>query len=294
MTVTLRIGVLGLGRLGECLARSLAAAGVKQIAVASRVRADAARVAADIGAHPVDASAIAGAADLLFVAVPDAQVRIACAGLPLTAAHSVVHLSGALGLEALQPAAARGAKTGAWHPLQAFPRAAGSDRFCGISIGIEASDPGLATALEGIARVLGAAPFSLAGVDRAAYHAAAVFASNYVVALHVAAAEVWQRAGLPLATARGALAPLTLGAAQAIAGHELPQALTGPIARGDAGSVASHLQALQEHPIHARLYRALGRELLRLPLALPAELRAALDALLNEPEPGPDSPAQLD
>lgn len=286
MTATAaRIGVLGLGRLGACLVRALAAAGVKQIAVASRERAAAERLAPDVGAHAVDASEIADAADLVFLAVPDAQVRPACEGLPLTAAHSVVHLSGVLGLECLRSAAERGARTGALHPLQAFPTGAGSDRFHGIHMGIEARDGALTAELHAIARALGATPFSLAGVDRAAYHAAAVFSSNYVVALHAAAAAVWRLAGLPPATARAALAPLTLGAAQAIAERELPEALTGPIARGDLASVASHLQALQSEREHAALYRALARELLRLPLGLSTEAQSALAALLSATPP---------
>jgi predicted short-subunit dehydrogenase-like oxidoreductase (DUF2520 family) len=284
MTITsARIGVLGLGRLGACLAQALANAGVKQIAVATRERAAAERVASNIGSgvHALDASEIVGAADLIFLAVPDAQVRVVCESLLLTAAHAVVHLSGALGLDSIAAAASRGAL----HPLQAFPHGAGRDRFHGIYVGVEASDPALTAELEAIARALGATPFSLAGIDRAGYHAAAVMASNYVVALHVAAAAVWARAGLPPESARAALAPLTLGAAQAIRERELPLALTGPLARGDVASVASHLQALllQADSEHAALYRALARELLSLPLGLSAETQAALGALLAEP-----------
>lgn len=286
MTVTsARIGVLGLGRLGACLTRALVAAGVTQIAIATRERAVADQLGASLGTHVqvVDAADVARVAELLFIAVPDGQVPQVAAGLPLSAAHSVVHLSGVLGLDCLAAAAQQGAQIGALHPLQAFPRNAEAALFRGIHAGIEASEPGLFAELEQIARGLGATPFSLAGVDRAAYHAAAVFASNYAVALHAAAAQVWQLAGLPLATARSALAPLTLGAAQAIDARELPEALTGPIARGDVSSVASHLQALQGDPDRVRLYRALARELLRLPLGLSAEAQSALIKLLDDP-----------
>jgi len=285
MTISARIAVLGLGRLGSCLAHALAAAGVTQIAIATRERAAAEQIASNLGTgvQAVDASEIADRAELVFLAVPDAAVRDTCDALPLTATHAVVHLSGVLGLDCLEPAAARGAKIGALHPLQAFPAGSSSDRFRGVYTGIEASDPALTAELEAIARALGATPFSLAGVDRAAYHAAAVLTSNYVVALHAAAASLWRRAGLPPSAARAALAPLTLGAAQAIAERELPQALTGPIARGDVRSVASHLQVLQADPEHAALYRALARELLRLPLGLSAETQSTLAALVEEP-----------
>ncbi|HET8934263.1 MAG TPA: DUF2520 domain-containing protein [Polyangiales bacterium] len=286
MTMTsARIGVLGLGRLGACLARALCAAGVTQISIATRQRAVADLLGASLGAgvQVVDVADVARVAELLFIAVPDGQLQQVAAGLQLSAAHSVVHLSGVLRLDGLAAAAQQGAKVGALHPLQAFPRNAGVERFVGIYAGVEASDPALVTQLEQIARALGATPFSLAGVDRAAYHAGAVFASNYAVALHAAAARVWQAAGLPLATARLALAPLTLGAAQAIAEHDLAHALTGPIARGDVSSVASHLRALSGDPDRAALYRALARELLGLPLGLTPEVLSALQRLLDDP-----------
>jgi predicted short-subunit dehydrogenase-like oxidoreductase (DUF2520 family) len=258
---------------------------VTQIAIATRQRAVADLLGASlgVGVQVVEVADVARVAELVFLTVPDGQLQQVAARLQLSAAHSLVHMSGVMGLDCLAAAAQQGAKIGALHPLQAFPRAADATRFHGIYAGIEASDPALVTQLEQIARALRATPFSLAGVDRAAYHAAAVFASNYAVALHAAAAQVWQAAGLPLATARVALAPLTLGAAQAIAEHDLAQALTGPVARGDLTTIASHLQALSGDPDRAALYRALARELLRLPLGLTPEALSALTRLLEEP-----------
>lgn len=279
-----RIAVLGLGRLGACLARALFAAGVTNITLASRERVLAERVSASLsGAQALDVAALPDAAELLFLTVPDAQVQSVCESLQLSAAHAVVHLSGVLDLECLSSASARGARVGAMHPLQVFPLGAGAERFRGIHMGVEASDPALTQELEQIVHALGATAFSLAGVDRAAYHAAAVFASNYAVALHAAAAAVWERAGLPLTAARQALAPLTLGAAQALAERELPQALTGPIARGDVASVERHLRVLRADPERSALYRALGRELLKLPLGLGQDAFDELMVLLEEP-----------
>jgi predicted short-subunit dehydrogenase-like oxidoreductase (DUF2520 family) len=224
-------------------------------------------------------------AELIFLAVPDASVTEVAASLQLTAAHALVHLSGALSLGALAAAAARGARTGVLHPLQSFPPDASAQRFRGIHAGVDADSPALAHDLDVLARALGAEPFSLAGVDRAAYHAAAVLASNYVVALHAAAARAWALAGLPPDDARTALAPLTAGAASAIAQHPLPVALTGPIARGDSATVARHLAALRRDlPLDA-LYRLLARELLALPLQLAPDARAALEALCADPDP---------
>lgn len=276
------MGVLGLGRLGSCLARALHAAQLTPVALASRRRSVAEQLASELpGAQVMDVDALAQATDVLFIAVPDASLRSVCEGMPLTAANALVHLSGVHALDVLSAAADRGAQVGALHPLQAFPQHAGVERFRGIHAGVEASCASLRAQLEQTARALGAVPFSLQGVDRAAYHAAAVFASNYVVALHAAAAEVWRRAGLAPETARSALAPLTLGAAQAISERELPLALTGPLARGDVASVSRHLDALQDDPARAALYRALARELLLLPLSLDPELERQLLQLLQ-------------
>jgi predicted short-subunit dehydrogenase-like oxidoreductase (DUF2520 family) len=140
----------------------------------------------------------------------------------------------------------------------------------------------LAARLERYANDLGASSVSLRGVDRARYHAAAVLASNYVVALHVAAAQAWALAGLPAAQARSALAPLTLGAADQVRRMPLEAALTGPLARGDVETIAKHLHALAQAPELRELYQRLGKTLLALPLSLPPERRARVEALLHD------------
>lgn len=251
--------------------------------MASARRGVAPQLAEQLHVSAVAPDELAFHANLIFLTVSDARVPLACVGLPLSAEHAVVHMSGVLPLSALDSAAALGARCGVLHPLQAFPHGAGSERFRGIHMGVEASDSQLQAHLSLIAQALGASVFSLQGVERGAYHAAAVFSSNYVVALQAAAARCWERAGLPAALARTALAPMTLGAASAIAQLPLAEALTGPLVRGDVASVARHLDALVSEPTTQRLYRALGRELLSLPLALEPETRAQLAALLTDP-----------
>jgi predicted short-subunit dehydrogenase-like oxidoreductase (DUF2520 family) len=220
-------------------------------------------------------------AELIFLSVPDARVEAALSQLDIGAQHAVVHTSGALSLDVLAPARALGAGTGVFHPLQAFARGAGPDRFRGIHVGVETATEALALQLTAVAHQLGAHVLSLAGVDRAGYHAAAVFVSNYQVALHAAAARVWALAGLPPEAARAALVPLGEGALRAIGQHELPDALTGPIARGDVATIVRHVAALAGDAEALALYRALAEELLRLPLALDAETRAELAAALR-------------
>jgi predicted short-subunit dehydrogenase-like oxidoreductase (DUF2520 family) len=109
---------------------------------------------------------------------------------------------------------------------------------------------------------MGATPISLAGVDRSLYHVAAVFASNYAVAIMAAAEKAWTAAGLSARTARPALSPLLTAVAANIARMDLTDALTGPVARGDAETVERHLLALMADPALLDLYRRLADELL--------------------------------
>jgi predicted short-subunit dehydrogenase-like oxidoreductase (DUF2520 family) len=277
-----RIAVVGLGRFGTCLTRSLIAARLGPITIASARRSSLQRMAAELGDAVVPERKLGSVAraDLVFLAVPDARIASVCAELPIGEGSAVVHSSGALDVLPLMAAANRGAQVGVFHPLQAFPPGANAARFRGIHIGIEADDA-LRVALSRLARRLGAIPFSLNGVDRAAYHAAAVLASNHIVALHAAASSAWERAGLPKAAARAALAPLSRGAIEAIAEHPLAEALTGPLARGDVPTIERHLAALKSDREMNELYRALSRRLLDLPLAIDRPTRARLARLLR-------------
>ena len=151
--------------------------------------------------------------------------------LPWRRGQGVVHCSGALGLEALEGAAARGAWIGRLHPLQSFPSSAGdASRFRDITCGVEGGEP-LGSELAQIVWALGARSLRLENTDHASYHAAAVLASNYVVALMSAARQAWELSGLPGEAAREALGPLLLGSAENAARLPAEQALTGPVAR---------------------------------------------------------------
>jgi predicted short-subunit dehydrogenase-like oxidoreductase (DUF2520 family) len=224
-------------------------------------------------------------ADHVFVTVPDSELTKVVDMLEVRPGLHVVHCSGALDRTPLMAASARGAICGVFHPLQSFGPDARADRFEGTAIGVDAEPP-LFDTLSQLAERLGARTFSLRGVDRARYHAAAVFASNYLVALHVVAARIWESAGLPADTARTALAALSRGALENITNHDLARALTGPIARGDAPIVAGHVDALRGDLQSLALYRALARELLELPLQLDPEQRAALERVLGTTEVG--------
>ncbi len=273
---------MGVGRLGSALGRALHAAG-HTIAALADASGGAEALGRELGAGTavVHTEGVPERAQLVFLAVPDGVIAELAQELQVSAGQALVHTSGALGLDALAPARARGAVVGAFHPLQSFPVGAGAERFAGITIGLEAEGE-LASTLRKLCAGLGARWLSLHGVDRARYHTAAVFASNYVVALHAAATRVWELAGLPGGEARAALSPLTLGAAASIADRPLADALTGPVARGDVATVEGHLAALACDLESLQLYRSLGRELLLLGLPHDAAARARLSLLFAD------------
>ena len=281
------IGIIGAGRLGASLALSLAAAGYPVRAVASRTPGSAAALVAQVGggtrARAPDE--LAASCELVFLTVPDDEIAAVAGALTWHAGQAVVHTSGALGLEVLAPAVDAGALAGCLHPLQSFPSRTGeAGRFRGVVCGVEGAPP-LGSLLERIASALGAGVVRLEGVDRARYHAAAVFASNYAVALAAAAQRAWVGAGLPAEQARPALAPLLAGAARNVLEHDdLIDALTGPVARGDAETVRRHLEALDDDPALRELYRLLAAELLRLDLPRHDEAARRLRALLGVDE----------
>jgi len=202
---------------------------------------------------------------LLAIATPDAAIAAVCAELAprLEPGAGVVHFSGATSVEAL--AAAPGARA-CVHPLQSvWP-----DRGPGQLEGAHAAVTGDWELGSGLARELGMIPFALADEAKPVYHAASVFASNYLVTLTHAAVTLLERAGLEREAALTALRPLQHRTIE-VAG--LPP--TGPIARGDAATVAAHLKVVG--PELEPLYRALGRA--TLPLVSPTAADAVSELL---------------
>jgi predicted short-subunit dehydrogenase-like oxidoreductase (DUF2520 family) len=202
--------------------------------------------------------------------VPDGAVAsfasaIAAAGdLPATVAFA--HCSGALGLSALSPLGKQHA-VGSFHPLQSFPKPRAPEAFDGSVVAIDSATAALRGRLERLARDLGARPRRVLEADRVVYHAAAVFASNYLVALAGEAVEMLRSIGWSEREATEGLVPLMEGVLAEVARRGPDAALTGPIRRGDFETVNRHLEALatvdtqarRGRPRKAELYRMLGR-----------------------------------
>jgi predicted short-subunit dehydrogenase-like oxidoreductase (DUF2520 family) len=194
---------------------------------------------AERGLEPRDA------ADVILLCVPDAAIRDVARGLTPGHGSWVAHTSGATPLSALDPHQRRFGL----HPLQSFTRARGPEQLDGAYAAITAeTDEAREVGFE-LARLLGLEPFALAEGDRALYHAGAAIASNYLVTLHDAAAEIFEQVGAPLEGLR----PLMQGVIDS--GFEL----TGPIARGDWATVDRHLETIRERkPRLEPLYRVLA------------------------------------
>jgi predicted short-subunit dehydrogenase-like oxidoreductase (DUF2520 family) len=179
--------------------------------------------------------------------VPDDAIESIAREIRMYGGQAMIHTSGALGAEVLTPAMAAGTQIGAFHPLVAF---ADMERAIaalhGATVAIEGDDD-LAAMLSDMAERLGAHAVRLAPGSKAAYHAAAVLAAGGFVALLDAIAELGAVAGLDEAGSLAIYGPLiegTLGNARALG---IRAALTGPMTRGDLGTLAAHLDALAAH-----------------------------------------------
>jgi predicted short-subunit dehydrogenase-like oxidoreductase (DUF2520 family) len=243
MTHSLRVGVVGAGRVGAVLAASLRDAGHEVVAAAGESDASRRRIEALLpGTVVAKPSAVARACDLLLLTVPDDMlpnvVEVLSASGALREGQYVVHTSGRHGLAVLDPAHAVGARTVALHPAMTFTGTAlDLERLSGCVFGLTAGDDER-TFAEDLVADLGGRPMWVAEELRTLYHAGLAHGANHLVTLVTEAMEMLAAAGAddPAATLR----PL-LGAALDNALASGDAALTGPIVRGDVNTVRAHL-----------------------------------------------------
>ena len=208
------IAIVGRGRLGPALAAALDAAGRSVLG-------------------PLGRGADGAGADVVLLCVPDAEIGAAARAVAPRQGLIVGHCSGATGLGVLRPHEALGL-----HPLMTVTHAGAALAGAGCAIG--GSTLRALEVAESLAAAVGMRPFPVADDDRAAYHAAASIASNFLVTIEAAAERVAATAGVP----RAALVPLVRAAVENWAALGAEQALTGPIARGDDAVVARQRMAV--------------------------------------------------
>ncbi|MEU9891328.1 DUF2520 domain-containing protein [Sphaerisporangium sp. NPDC051011] len=257
----LAVGVLGAGRVGSVLGAALEQAG-HHVAAAAGVSEESRRRAADrLGVGLSRPEDVIHQADLVLLTVPDDVLPGLVSGLAATGVDlrgkMLLHASGAYGLGVLEPATAVGALPFAIHPVMTFT---GRDddlrRLVGCSFGVTAPEA-LRPVAEALVIEMGGEPVWVADEDRALYHAALAGAANHMVTLIAESQELLRKIGVEHPGRM--LGPL-LGAALDNALRLGLSGLTGPVVRGDAGTVRKHVDALiLAAPEAADAYIALAR-----------------------------------
>ena len=266
----LKVGFIGAGTVGTALAIRLSSRGYQVVAVSSRSRVSAENLARALKNCRVvdDSQDVADTAELVFITTPDDAIAQVASQLKWHGGQSVVHCSGADSTEILEPANKLGAHVGVFHPLQTFASAKQAmENIPGSTFALEAEEPLLAI-LKNMATALDGHWIELKASDKVVYHTAAVMACNYVVTLVKLATDLWQTFSVPPHQATQALLPLLRGTISNIETLGIPRCLTGPIARGDSGTVKKHISALEKvAPAVLSTYRELGLQTLPIALA---------------------------
>jgi predicted short-subunit dehydrogenase-like oxidoreductase (DUF2520 family) len=257
-----RVFVLGAGRAGRGLARALRSAGVDVNGVHGR-REEQGEFAISAGPYP----ATFAAASVVLVTVRDAQLDGALTALAQSAlapSAIILHASGSTEPAALDVLRRRGHPCGTFHPLVPLAEPAdAAERLRGAWIGVD-GDPLAQAASRALAASLGARVLTIPHGEKARYHAAAVVASNFPTVLAAVAERLLLEAGVEPTAARGAtLSLLSASVSNLLVGardaRALADVLTGPVVRGDVGTIARHLEALRGSDELLAAYRVLTR-----------------------------------
>ena len=290
--------IMGAGVVGTALAARLVRAGVPVAGLHGRQRdapgdpSDAAGGSSGVLASAGEIPAILSESDVVIISVRDDRIPEVAARLVreqrLRPHQVVLHTSGAISAgQALVAARPQVRAVGTLHPLVSFAGARFAvEELTSVVFGIEGDQPAQAVAAR-LVRALGARAVFLDAESLPLYHVGAVLASNYVVALADLARGLLVKAGVPADQALPALIPLLASVVQNLSRVGLPDALTGPVERGDVSTVEQHLRILEARaPEMLDLYRLVGRDVLRLAQEKSALEPAAvtrLDALLRAP-----------
>lgn len=284
----MNVAVIGAGTVGTAIAVLLERAGHRIVGISGRAETRGRASSYLPGVPFLEPAAAAAQAELVVIGTPDDVIEQTAEALAVAAAVGpgtvVTHLSGSLGLEVLRTAGEAGARILAIHPLQTFPDVDSAlEGMPGCPIAVTAEDDDGSLLGEQLAGDVQGVPFRLANDLRPLYHAAAVFASNYLVTTSAIAESLFAAAGVP--DASRAMAPLQRASLEHVEHRGSAHALTGPAVRGDAGTIRRNLEALERHaPGLVPPYVAMARATLDLAERsgrLPSRSRVAVEDVLD-------------
>ncbi|NLV16813.1 MAG: DUF2520 domain-containing protein [Syntrophomonadaceae bacterium] len=259
-----KIGIVGAGVVGTAVGVILASRGYEITGVYDIIPESTERLAAKVGARKCTAlQQVSENAEILFITTNDSAIATVAEGLAKEGGFRngqvVLHMSGALTSDILEPAKAFGALTVSVHPMQSF---ASEERAV-------SNLPGSVFTIEGdieshqvasqLVKDLDGKYFVIDKKVKPIYHAGACVVSNYLVTVIDVGLQLMESIGIPRAQALPAIIPLVNGTVKNIERIGIPKALTGPIARGDISTVLKHLECLDElAPQLVLLYSWLG------------------------------------
>lgn len=259
----LKFAIIGAGMVGTAIGFLLKKAGHDIVSCADTSVAHLRRAqfftGAQVFGNPAEA---AEQAECLLITTPDDRIQSVCAEIASASCvkgKKIFHMSGAGGLDLLEPAARVGAFVASIHPLQSFSSIDGAIvSIPGSYFGVTAA-AGVKKLSAAIVRDIGGIPISVTPAQKPLYHAAACIASNYLVSLMSVVEVIYLSIGFSEKEARRAYLPLVYGSLKNIEKQGCEKALTGPIARGDSGTIQKHIEAMAcHHPDYASLYTNMG------------------------------------
>lgn len=267
------VSIIGAGVVGSAVGRLLRERGYAIGGVVARGLAKAEKAAGFIGEGVPGTDPVKGAegADWVFITTPDKAIRATCefiaSGGGFKKGALAVHMSGALSSGALVSARSSGARVVSLHPIQSLASAEQAvTNLPGSYFSIEGDPEAMAEGRE-IVEALGGLLVVIPSEEKALYHAGAAVASNYLVAVVDFAVTIFESLGMERDAAVKAVIPLIRGTVNNIERVGVPDALTGPIARGDVGTVEGHVEALRKRmPEMLGLYGELGRHTVKVGL----------------------------
>ncbi len=269
-TRSLKVGIIGTGRVGPSLGRVLQDSGFKVVGIWGRNSEKALYASKFIGSCKAFDSllSLVGASDVIFIAVSDGaigEVSSRVASLDIDIKGKVFsHTSGSLPSTVMEPIRGSGGFISSFHPLQSISSMErGVEVLRGSFVAIEGDDEAKYVLFE-LARGMGCIPFSIDGSSKTLYHASAVMACNLFYALYWLATQLLSACGVENALKDKVLIPLVKGSVSNVEKVGCLSAITGPVVRGDISTVMSHLKAMEEEgfSVHMKVYKDLSLVLL--------------------------------